>query len=369
VNGAQARKTPLIIVGPVPPPVHGVIISTTLVLANPELRRRFLVKHLDTSDHRTAENIARWDFQNVYLGLKAAVDLFRLTGGRKGVIYIPISGGTAGLLRDSLLIHVAALRGWKLAGHLRGSEFDKYYWRLPGPLRWWIGSTLRRLHGMGVMGVTLQSQFDRIVPRERLGIVLNGTPDPGEPKEERDDRTVVFLSNLRRVKGVVEAMETAELVIRERPDTRFLFAGPCADPELERELRERAARIGGEIEFLGRVDGEDKFHLLRTSTLLLFPTKWPEGHPRVILESMACALPIVATDMGNMRETVTDGETAFVLDRPDPRALADRVLQLLGDPELRERMGAAARARYLAEFTEERQDVKIADWLETVQAA
>jgi glycosyltransferase involved in cell wall biosynthesis len=54
------------------------------------------------------------------------------------------------------------------------------------------------------------------------------------------------------------------------------------------------------------------------------------------------------------------------LDEPVPEQLADRVIKLLEDSELREQMGKAARARYLAEFTEEAADRKLADWLSEV---
>ena len=60
---------------------------------------------------------------------------------------------------------------------------------------------------------------------------------------------------------------------------------------------------------------------------------------------------------------MTDGESGFVLDEPVPEELADRVVELLENGELRERMAKAARARYLAEFTQEAADRKLADWL------
>ena len=60
----------LIVVGPLPPPVHGVTISTTLVLANTALSERFEVEHLDTSDHRSARS-RRVGLQNVVVGIRA----------------------------------------------------------------------------------------------------------------------------------------------------------------------------------------------------------------------------------------------------------------------------------------------------------
>lgn len=79
-----------------------------------------------------------------------------------------------------------------------------------------------------------------------------------------------------------------------------------------------------------------------------------EGMPTVILEAMACGLPVVTTDVGAVRELVADGETAFVVEPERPELLAERLAALAADPELRARMGAAGRRRF-----EERFDLEV----------
>jgi glycosyltransferase involved in cell wall biosynthesis len=356
----------LIIVGPLPPPVYGVTVSTSLVLANKHLRERFAVEHLDTSDHRTGANIGRWDLRNVMLGISAVVRLNRLLAGERGMVYVPISQSTGGFLRDSLLIRSAALRGWKVVAHLRGGEFSDFYARQPRLYQRWIRLTLAKLASMGVMGTSLRALFDGLVPAERIAVVPNGTPDIHRDGFNRDPGTVLFLSNLMPRKGIVEAVETALRVLERCPDARFLFVGESRDAELDRRLHERARSAGDSIRFLPEAGDEEKRRLLLSSSLLLFPPIAPEGHPRVVLEAIAAGLPVVTTNQGAIAETVTDGESGFVLDEPATDQLADRVVQLLGDTDLRERMGRAARARYLAEFTEEAADRRFADWLERV---
>ena len=85
-----------------------------------------------------------------------------------------------------------------------------------------------------------------------------------------------------------------------------------------------------------------------------------------MLEALAAGLPVVATDRGAIGETVVDGSSGFVLDEPDPRLLADRLLRLLSDPLLMEQQSRAARDRYLSEFTQDRADRRLADWLVSV---
>jgi len=358
------KKLRLIVIGPLPPPTHGVAISTSLVLANPLLAERFSVVHLDTSDRRSRQNIGKWDATNIVIGLRNAVRLVALLRGEPGVVYLPLSQSVPAMVRDSLFIHLAALGGWRVAAHLRGSEFKEVYQRRGRPLQFWLRLTLRRVHSIAVMGTSLRPVFEGLAPSDRIAVVPNGTPDPRLDGAARDPHTVLFLSNLRRRKGVVEALEAALLVLREDRDARFLFAGDWEEAELERSLRARAAEANGRISFLGPAGRKEKDRLLGSAAILLFPPREPEGHPRVVLEGLAAGLPVVTTDRGAIAESV--GDAGFVLPDPAPRELADRIVVLLRDAGLRGRMSRAARRRYLERFTQDQADRRLADWLEKV---
>lgn len=363
------KKRRLIVIGPLPPPYHGVTVSTSLVLRNPLLHERFDVEHVDTSDRRSGNNIGRWDATNVLLGLRAVASLAARLRGEPGLVYLPLSQNVAGFLRDSLFVHSAAVRGWRVAAHLRGSEFRTLHDCQPEPLRRWIRATLARIDSLAVLGESLRGVFTGLVPPERIAVVPNGTPDPGANGRRHDHETVLFLSNLRRRKGVEEAVEAAVAVVARRPSARFVFAGSWEDAALERELRLRARAAGDAITFLPAVSGDAKLGLLRSASVLLFPPREPEGHPRAVLEGLSAGLPIITTNRGAIAETVVDGECGFVLNDPAPTELADRLLLLLEDAALRERMGLAARRRYLDGFTQGNADRRLAEWLASVAAA
>lgn len=357
----------LIVVGPLPPPVHGVAVSTGLVLANPLLNERFVVEHLDTSDHRPGASIGRWDARNVRLGLQSLRDLRRRLNGRPGVLYLPLSQSAGGVLRDSFLIRAAARRRWRVAVHLRGGEFDSAYAGFPTPLRAWVRGTLARLTSAAVMGDSLRGVFGGLVPPERIEVVPNGTPDPlGVVPDHSVPGPVLFLSSLRERKGVAEAVQAAVLVLGEVPEARFVFAGEWRSEGLRRALEARAEEAGDAIRFLPPVDEVGRRRLLEEASLLLFPPTLPEGHPRVVIEALAAGLPVVTTDRGTIAETVVDGECGFVLAAPNPAELAARIVALLRDDPLRLTMSAAARRRYEERYTQETADRRLADWLEAV---
>jgi glycosyltransferase involved in cell wall biosynthesis len=362
------RKPHLVVAGPLPPPVHGVTVSTGLVLGNRYLAERFDVTHLDLSDHRTGENIGRFDYENVRVGVMGLLGLARLVHKGRGTLYLPISQNRLGFLRDSLLILFAAMFGWCVAIHLRGSDFPRFQ-RSVGPgYRRWIALTLRNTDAVGVMSSRLRFVMGPDVPKERVTVVPNGTPEPSAQATPATSSTVLFLSNLRRRKGVEQALRAALTVIERVPEARFVFAGAWESPEYEAAMRALAAPAGDRIEFLSPVHGADKEQLIADSALLLFPPPEPEGHPRVVLEAVAAGLPVVATDRGAIADTVRDGVSGYVLPDPDPSLLARRVEDLLREPERRARMGAEARQHYLAGFTQDVADRTLADWLTAVSA-
>jgi glycosyltransferase involved in cell wall biosynthesis len=335
------------------------------VLSNRDLRERFDVDHVDTSDHRSGANVGKWDVRNAQLALRALGRLLvRLRGGR-GIVYLPLSQGTPGFLRDSAFIHASAAASWKVAVHLRGGEFDEFYDQKHRAFRRWIEFTLARVDALAVMGESLRSIFTGLVPDDRIAVVPNGTPEPSLDGAVRDPKLVLFLSNLRQRKGVAEAFEAALIVLRHEPSARFLFVGEWESDELSRRLRE-TWRDRKQMEFVAGVSERERDRLLGSASVLLFPPVEPEGHPRVVLEALAAGLPVVTTNRGAISETVVHGESGFVLDDPVPEHLAERLLLLLQDTELRERMSAAARARYVERFTQEAADRRLAEWLTQV---
>jgi glycosyltransferase involved in cell wall biosynthesis len=360
------KTTRLIVIGPIPPPVHGVAVSTSLVLANPLLPERFDVVHIDTTDPEGISNMGKWNPTNLFLGLRSLFRLAWLLRGRPGIVYLPMSENMGGFTRDSLFICLSAARGWKTTVHNRNSLFRNFYDAQGLLFRAWIRFTLRRITALAVLGESIRHLFSGLVPEERIAVVQNGTPSFDRGNLEPDPHRVLYLSNLVRKKGADFAVKSALLVLERDPHAEFVFAGAWEDEGFEHQLRSLAASANGRITFLPPCSGIAKRDLMASAWVLLFPVAWGEGHPRIILEALAAGLPVVTTDRATIAETVGDGVCGFVLEDPVPEELAERLLLILRDEELRNRMSAAARARHHDRFTQEQADRSIADWLSRV---
>lgn len=119
------------------------------------------------------------------------------------------------------------------------------------------------------------------------------------------------------------------------------------------EVGEMASRLEltRRIRFLGA--RKDVAELLAQAQVFLLISKW-EGFPRSILEAMRAGLPVIASEVGGVREAIVEGKTGFLVPRGGVELLAQRLRLLLTNPELRIRMGQEARKRYESQFTFER---------------
>jgi glycosyltransferase involved in cell wall biosynthesis len=122
------------------------------------------------------------------------------------------------------------------------------------------------------------------------------------------------------------------------------------DGPLRAETESLAASLGlgDRVRFLGQRTDVDQ--ILATAQISLLVTNW-EGFPLSILESMRAGLPVVASSVGGIGESVRDDENGYLVPRGDVESVRDRVERLLTWPGLRARMGANGRTRYEREFT------------------
>jgi len=135
-----------------------------------------------------------------------------------------------------------------------------------------------------------------------------------------------------------------------RGEVCFRIAG---DGPLRPTLEKLAGDLGiaRAVEFLGETHDIPAF--LRGAKFLVH-TSESEGCPNAVMEAMACGLPVVAMEAGDIPYLVEDGRTGFVVRQDDEGALVDRTSQLIKDEALRRRMGQAAHAKAEREFSLER---------------
>jgi glycosyltransferase involved in cell wall biosynthesis len=147
-------------------------------------------------------------------------------------------------------------------------------------------------------------------------------------------RGLLFVGRLVRRKGVDVLLEA----LGEADGVELVVVG---DGPERRRLQRRAGDLP--VRFVGEQPREAVVHEMRRAQALVLPSLHGEGLPNVILEAMACGLPVVASDNGGIPEIVRDGETGLLVPSGDASALALAVRRLLADDALRERLRAGGR--------------------------
>ena len=170
--------------------------------------------------------------------------------------------------------------------------------------------------------------------RERLGIPANA---------------VVFaqLCWMVPVKGVPTLLHAAAKVIAAFPQAYFLLVGDGPDLPAYREL---AAELGiaDRVIFTGVISNPTANGIFEATDVYCQPSLWQEASGLAVMEAMSFRLPVVASNIGGLPELVRDGVTGFLFSPGDPMAMAERLMEFAGSPELRRSMGEAGYTDVLA---------------------
>ena len=164
------------------------------------------------------------------------------------------------------------------------------------------------------------------------------------------DVVAVVIGRLTAGKGHDTLFDALPRALSGAPELRFLIVG---NGPLEAELRRRVGSAGLEERTLFTGFRSDVPDLLAAADLFVLPSHG-ESFPLTVLEAMAAALPVVATDVGGVPEAVVDGRTGLLVPPADAASLADALVRVGTDADLRRSMGEAGRVRAEREFDERR---------------
>lgn len=193
----------------------------------------------------------------------------------------------------------------------------------------------------------------RIAPADKVVVIHNGIPDcPERAVAHLHFHRPPVITMVARFCNVKEheILLRAFATLKVGPRLRLVGDGPL---RASCEDMARALGVAGRVEFLGNRD--DVPALLASSDIFVLASKF-EMLPISVLEAMRAGLPVIASDVGGVRETVTDGETGLLTPSGSIPALAHALRQMVDNRDLRLRYGRASRQRFLERFLYARQE-------------
>lgn len=153
------------------------------------------------------------------------------------------------------------------------------------------------------------------------------------PEKRFGKKQLLFVGNVRPVKGVEYLMNAMQLVVEEEPEARLVIVGryPLGFlQKIPKNVREKTT-------LTGFVDHDKIPMYMKGSDVFVLPSL-SEGFPNVLLEAMAAGLPIVATNVGGIPEIISNGENGFLTQPRSSKQLTEKILLLLKDEGLRKRI-------------------------------
>jgi glycogen(starch) synthase len=237
--------------------------------------------------------------------------------------------------RDADLIHahwlpaggVAALAGRPFVVQLWGSDVEV------ARLAPWLARRILRRARLTICASRELAAAAQDLGARDVRVIPSGVEIPADVATPDDPPHILYAGRLSEEKGVLELVEVG----RGLP---LVVAG-------DGPLRNRVPGA------LGFVAHDELLRLYDRASIVVCPSR-REGFGVVCAEAMAHGRPVVATSVGGLRDLVVDSETGLLVPPRDPAALRVALERLLGDEDLRRRLGAAARERAAAEFSWER---------------
>lgn len=280
---------------------------------------------------------------------------------RDAQTFCEIVGALRDIRPDLLSLH-SSKAGWlgRVAGRLLRipTVFTAHGWSFSGGLPWHqtlFYRGLERLAGCLSDRVVTVCEQDRLlavrhglVPVERLAVIHNGVHDLPSQFLARPASQPVRIAMVARFQEPKKHSDLLHALVplRELPWTlEFIGDGP-----LQAEVNRLVRSLGLEdrVCFSGACPDVVQ-RLARAQLFVLLSAR--EGFPRSILEAMRAGLPVIASDVGGVREAVEEGTTGYLVPDGDHAALVSRLRLLLTDPRMRAEMGEAGRERFVQDFT------------------
>ena len=249
--------------------------------------------------------------------------------------------------RKSIFIRTAKACRRKVVIHQHGGSFQEFYQQ---ELSEKGRRSARKVLSMGdaflVLGTEWKNFFGALIGEERITVLPNAGQIPEKSEKQYGSHKILFLGRLCKAKGIGELLDAVGQLREKYPDLHLYLAGVWEEEELRAQVR----TLEGCVTQPGWIGGRQKHHYLSDFYIFVLPSFF-EGQPVSVLEAMANACGIVASEVGDIPDMIVDKETGFLSRPQDTGSLVEKLDKLLADPALCRLLGENARRKAETDFS------------------
>ncbi len=256
-------------------------------------------------------------------------------------------------LMPTLCTTTLRLKGAPMVGTFHASGGKPWYTMFSPVVKWYLDRWFRKLDGRIAVSQTALKYVQGYFPEEYTiipnGIDTNHFNNHSLPIDTYMDGkiNIVFVGRFEKRKGFNYLLEAYDLVRKEVPDCRLIAVGPGVRLRKNYEKQVRKNHIE-DVVFTGYAAYSDLPRYYTTADIVCFPATGRESFGIVLLEAMAAGKPIVATSIDGYSGVLADGVDGIAVPPRNVEKLAEAILKLIRDKQLREQMGAMGKPKALA---------------------
>jgi glycosyltransferase involved in cell wall biosynthesis len=347
------KKNKIFFLVQLPPPVHGSAMVNQLLITNEHINEKYQVDVLPTQMAGSMEDMGSFSLKKL---IKTFLIFFRalirLTFNKYKLVYLTLSPLSFAFYKDAALVFLSKAFGNKVVLHLHGKGIKD---QIESDFKKKIYKRVFKNTEVIILSENLYEDIAEIYTH-KPHILPNGISEFPvlnlEVENHNDIITFIYLSNLRKDKGILVFLDAIRILKPIENKFRVTVAGPSADISVEEVNNYITTHSIENTQVVGAVYDEEKYSCLNNSDVFVLPSK-NECFPLTILEAFQSGLAVISTNIGAIPHIVQNNVNGFVVDAEDSIQLAQRMQQLIEERDLLAEMKERNRKEYHEKYTSE----------------
>lgn len=337
----------------VPPPVHGSSVMGKFIVTSDIVNSEFKTNHINLGTSSKIDEIGKGSFRKIVLYCQILIAVVnQLLFNKPDIVYLAITAKGVAFYKDFIVVLLTKIFRIKLVLHFHNKGVCLNQNKI-------IDNILYRILFNNTK-VILLSQFllydiKKYVISKNVYYCPNGIPKMNSIIKSKSNNNkitnILFLSNLIESKGVFILLEACSMLKKRGVEFNCTFVGGEGDinkNDFQEKLK--CLNLKDLVSYEGKKYGDEKEKYFLNADIFVLPTL-NDTFGLVILEAMQYSLPVIATIEGGIPDIVLDNQTGYLVEKNNALSLADKLELLIGDANLRLKMGRKGFQIFEKKFT------------------
>lgn len=368
----NAKHNKILFILHLPPPIHGAAMVGQYIQQSKFINGAFECDYINLSTAKQLSDIGKGGYQKLILCLKLYVKVFfSIIKKRHDLYYLTINSKGYGFYKEFVIVILLKIFGCNIVYHYHNKGITE------GQNIWWLNLLYRfqfKNSRVILLSPLLFQDVAKYLPKEKAYYCANGIPEISginldlinSKRAAKAIPEILFLSNMMEEKGVFTLLESCKLLYSKGITFKMIFIGEWMNIT-ESEFNEFVLlnNLQENVFYEGKKYGADKSVYFERADIFVFPSH-NEAFPLVNLEAMQYGLPIIATREGGIPDIVAENITGYLVEKHDVKELSAKLQYLIENPDVRRKMGIAAKIKFEESFRIEVFENNLNKILETV---